>query len=106
MRNVWEKEYAKLLEGKPKNAWIPWMNGDWERYEISVVHTSFPHGLSSWGWSGDRKIVLASTGPHERPEKKFKKYRKQVIQKLMEVARVTAEELNKQKLDFVESDME
>lgn len=28
-------------------------------FEISVVHSSFPHGRASWGWPGKQKIIIS-----------------------------------------------
>jgi hypothetical protein len=61
--SVWAEDYKALLKGKPKNTWIPWIKGKpGDRdVEISCVHTSYPHGLLSWGWNGEFKVVLFNT---------------------------------------------
>lgn len=72
--NVWEEDYKKLLENKPKNAWVPARQGSLgdKEVEISCVHTSFPHGLLSWGWNGDKKLPVYDSTDFEieLPKKK------------------------------------
>jgi len=87
LNNTWEKEYEKLLEGQPKNVWIPWRR----TYEISVVHTSEPHGMLSYGWDGPKKLVLWT----RQSEDRLSKYEKQAREMMFDLAKTIAEELNK-----------
>jgi hypothetical protein len=90
MNDIWKDEYKKVLKNKPKNSWVVNMLGDLKEYEISVVHTSEPHGLISWGWVGLFKVVISDGGFYEIP----KEHSKKIIQSLMKVAEETAIVLN------------
>ncbi len=35
-------------------------NGD--SWEISIVHSEFKHGQDSWGWFGEKKLLISHSG--------------------------------------------
>lgn len=93
-RNGWQDDYDILLKGKPKNTWIPWIHGsigDKGEVEISIVHTSAPHGLLSYGWDGPRKVVLFSGDSRSIPRQQ----RKLLHQRMIAISEVMAEEFQK-----------
>jgi hypothetical protein len=53
--SIWVEDYEQALKGKPKDAWVV---NILDGMEVSIVHTSHPHGLISWGWTGPHKFVL------------------------------------------------
>jgi len=60
-----------------------------DSFEISVVRQSNEHGHESYGWFGDNKLLISSSGgPCKWP------VTEQVWDKLIEVAKETAQELN------------
>lgn len=62
------------------------MARDWE---ISVVHERFPHGISSFGWFGDCKVLIGSSGgPCHNPAIK------PVWDALLVVAQTVCDQLN------------
>ena len=77
-----EKQYAKLLTGKPKNSWVAHVNSN----EVSCVHTSKPHGLLSQGWDGAHKVILLDS-------ENLENYTNTVRKWLIRRAKKSAEEL-------------
>ena len=91
LMNIWENEYKKLLEGKPENTWIPWAKAPIgsEHQEISCVHTSYPHGLLSYGWDGEFKMIL-----YHHSGKLKKEIREKIQTSMWKVAVELARSLN------------
>ena len=71
MGNVYDAIYAKALEGKPENAWVVSIHGKPgdKEVEVALVHTSYPHGLISYGWGGSHKLVLLDGNEGDLPRK-------------------------------------
>lgn len=61
--------------------------------EISIVHSSFPHGEISWGWDGLHKIVLPTKELSEHYSENKHQW-KSVISELQAVAQGFADVLN------------
>jgi hypothetical protein len=53
-----------------KDTWYPVIQGGgaFNHYEISVCHSSEPHGFGSWGWSGDHKLIVSVRTDHYYPK--------------------------------------
>lgn len=99
----WDRDYEKLkkqaLGDSTKDKWVPWINGDIgeKHVEISCVHTSEPHGLLSWGWDGEFKIVIFDQDYGSDGDRSLKKKsRVKIHERMMACATALAEELNKQ----------
>lgn len=70
-----------------KHRWVVHVNGSASNeYEVSVVHTSFQHGIDSWGWAGEFKIIIDAG---ERVSKGY-------FKRMTERAEVVANALNLQ----------
>ena len=84
------KQYEEAIGGR--SGWVAHhsdpLGGD--HVEISVVHTSAPHGLISWGWDGEHKMVLFET----RLEDVRKSRRLKIHEKQMKIAVAMAAILN------------
>lgn len=84
------QEYEKAIGGR--SGWVAHHSdplGD-DHVEISVVHTANPHGLISWGWDGEHKMVLFET----RLEDVRRSRRLKVHTKQMQIATAMAAILN------------
>lgn len=86
------------LDDRGDNSFIvAHMNGSAgsEDVEISCVHTSYPHGLISWGWDGESKIILPDSLSRDLEDITLAK-RKKLHKRLFKLAEGFAEVLNKQ----------
>lgn len=96
MSSYWKKEYDKILKDLPKNSWVPWIHGKIgdKNVEISVVHTSFPHGLLSCGWAGVNQKYIFYSSPRDVDTRK--EHRVKIHTLVYEQAKKIANALNKE----------
>lgn len=80
------------------NTWYPVIQrgGRPNCCEISVCHSSEPHGFQSWGWDGAEKLVVYSVEEIETENKKHRVLLKRLFEHAKKSACELAEELNKE----------
>lgn len=86
----WKELKAKL---PPSHHWVVSYKGNivLGSFEIAVVMDSNEHGLSSWGWFDEEKILISHSGPGM-----ITPLPKSLAVRLLEVAYLMALELNRE----------
>lgn len=80
------------------NTWYPVIQrfGRYDCCEISVCHSSEPHGFSSWGWEGAEKLTVYVVEHVDPENKKHRALLKRLFEFAKKSACELAEELNKE----------
>lgn len=89
-------KWVVQLKGCPLNTWLNSRacQHDWQRYaeaELCVVHTSFLHGLHSWGWDEERKFILPATNPGSKAQRRLQLLQAQTMARAFNEARIGAD---------------